>query len=189
MSTPTEPATLRLAPPEGWTVSQWDRFLAWVREARNDVDGLVEAPTLLRSASVKAAYSVVADLINQGWEVSCEPTEVLVRAPIVNGDHVAGRERVRKQELLKRDEHLRRDSVRRFVERMESPRRHGNQHVSIFSLMRDGQDLAVSLRGVRGREGERVAAVRSAFDPYIQVVVSGERVAPWRASDSRPCCR
>lgn len=156
-------------------MSQRDRFLAWVREARDDTDGLVEAPKSFRTASVRAAYSVLADLINQGWEVSCEPTEVLVRAPIVNGDPDAERERVRKQELLKRDEHLRRSSVRRFIERMEIRRRHGGQQVSIFSLMRDGHDLAASLREMNGRESEPVSALRSALDPYVQVVASGER--------------
>lgn len=175
MTTPEEPAAIRLAPPAGWTVSQKDHFLAWVREASDDADGLVKAPTSLRAASTKAAYSIVADLINQGWDLSCEPTEVLVRAPIVNGDPDAERERVRKQELLKRDEHLRRSSVRQFIERMETQRRHDNQQVSIFSLMRDGHDLAASLREVSGRESEQGSELRSAIDPYVQVVASGER--------------
>jgi hypothetical protein len=148
VSTSEERATLRLALPAGWTPSQRNRFLEWVREARKDNDCLVEAPVPLRNPSVKAAYSVVADLMNQGWELSCDPTELLVRAPIIHGDPVAERERVRKQELLKRDEHLRRASVRRFVERMETQRRHGSKHVSIFSLMRDGRDLATALRTV-----------------------------------------
>lgn len=175
MTTTEEPAAIHLAPPAGWTASQRDQFLAWVRESSGDSDGLVEAPTSLRAASTKAAYSVVADLINQGWDLSCGPTEVLVRAPIVNGDPDAERERVRKQELLKRDEHLRRSSVRRFIERMETQRRHGDKQVSVFSLMRDGHDLAASLREVSSRGGEQGSGLRSAIDPYVQVVASGER--------------
>lgn len=175
MTTPEELAAIRLAPPAGWTVAQRDHFLAWVRKANDNADGLVKPPTSLRAASTKAAYSVVADLINQGWDLSCEPTEVLVQAPIVNGDPDAERERVRKQELLKRDEHLRRSSVRQFVERMETQRRHGNQQVSVFSLMRDGHDLAASLREASGRESDQGTELRSVIDPYVQVVASSER--------------
>ena len=175
MTTTEEPAAIHLAPPAGWTAAQRDQFLAWVRESSDDSDSLVEAPTTLRSASTKAAYSVVADLINQGWDLSCGPTEVLVRAPIVNGDPDAERERVRKQELLKRDEHLRRSSVRRFIGRMETQRRRGDQQVSVFSLMRDGHDLAASLREVSRRGSEQGSGLRSAIDPYVQVVASGER--------------
>jgi hypothetical protein len=175
VTTTEEPAAIHLAPPAGWTAAQRDQFLAWVRKSSDDSDGLVEAPTSLRAASTKAAYSVVADLINQGWDLSCGPTEVLVRAPIVNGDPDAERERVRKQELLKRDEHLRRSSVRRFIERMETQRGHGDKQVSIFSLMRDGHDLAASLREVSSRESEQGSGLRSAIDPYVQIVASGER--------------
>lgn len=88
-------------------------------------NGLAEAPPSLPSASLEAAFSVVADLVNQGWELTCEATEIVVRPPVVNGDPTAERDRVRKQELLKRDEQLRRESVRRFVARMETPRRRG----------------------------------------------------------------
>lgn len=177
MSAASEQAPICLGAPPGWSASQRDRFLTWVQGARRSTDGLVEAPTSLRSLSAKAAYSVAADLINQGWDLSCEGTEILVRAPIVNGDPHAERERVRRQELLKRDEHLRVSSVRRFIERMETPRRWADQYVSIFSLMRDGHDLAVSLRDVRDREGEPGSNLRSAIDPYVQVVTSGERCA------------
>jgi hypothetical protein len=175
VTTTEEPAAIHLAPPAGWTAAQRDQFLAWVRASSDGSDSLVEAPTSLRAASTKAAYSVVADLINQGWDLSCRPNEVLVRAPVVNGDPDAERERVRKQELLKRDEHLRRSSVRRFIERMETQRRHGDQQVSVFSLMRDGHDLVASLRAVSSRGSEQGSGLRSAIDPYVQVVASGER--------------
>ena len=86
MNAASEQATIRLGAPPGWSTSQRDRFLTWVQEAPTSTDGLVEAPTSLRSLSAKAAYSVMADLINQGWDLSCEGTEILVRPPIVNGD-------------------------------------------------------------------------------------------------------
>lgn len=174
MSTFDGRESLRLDLPAGWSPSQRERLLQWVGETRRHDEGLVEVPPALRNTSVKAAYSVIADLFNQGWELSCGSSEVFVRPPDVNGDPVAERQRVRNQELLKRDEQLRRDSVRRFVKRMESQRSHGNQRVSIFSLMRDGHALAAALRKTEVT-GERMLPLRSALDPYVQIVTAGER--------------
>jgi hypothetical protein len=67
--------------------------------------------------------------------------------------------------------------VRQFVAEMERPRlgRHG--WVSIFSLMRDGRELAGRLREAQAvsDEDERVAYLMRCVDPYLQPVVSDER--------------
>lgn len=173
MSTPEDRPTIHLGLPEGWTPTQRRRFPEWVRISLTD-NGLAEAPPSRPSARLEAAYSVVADLVNQGWELTCETTEIVVRPPVVNGDPTAERDRVRKQELLKRDEQLRRESVRRFVMRMETSRWRGDEYVSIFSLMRDGRELASALRNLPD-EGVSVKELRSALDPYVHIVAAGER--------------
>lgn len=60
---------------------------------------------------------------------------------------------------------------------METPRRWDDQRVSVFSLMRDGHDLAASLRDVRVHESQPGSNLRSAIDPYVQVVTAWERCA------------
>ena len=51
---------------------------------------------------------------------------------------------------IKRDEQLRRPTVARFVAKMEEPDEFGGRFVSMFSLMRDGRDLAERLAARRG---------------------------------------
>lgn len=117
--------------------------------------------------AMDAALNVLADLVAQGWCLRVRGGSLSVRPPTVEADPIAEKERVRRQELLKRDEQLATPSVRRFIERMERPRECGGKFVSIFSLMRDGAELAESLRSK--------GANAKAIDPYVQVISSGDR--------------
>ena len=139
---------------------------------------LAAASTLAQSASshmrpsvgdtaLDAALSVLVDLVAQGWHLRVDGESLSVRAPDAESDPVAEKERVRDQELLKRDEQLATPSVRRFIERMERPREYGGKFVSIFSLMRDGTELADSLTSK--------GATADAIDPYVQVISRGDR--------------
>ena len=119
--------------------------------------------------AMDAALSVLVDLVAQGWCLRVHGESLSVRPPAVEADPVAEKERVRGQELLKRGEQLATPSVRRFIKRMERPREFGGAFVSIFSLMRDGAELADSLRS-RGATAEVI-------DPYVQVISSGDRCA------------
>jgi hypothetical protein len=113
-----------------------------------------------------AACLVLADLVEQGWDLQVDHGDVRVFPPSLARGAEAEKTRVRKQELLKRTEQLRTPSVRRFVEGMEQPREHRGRFVSIYSLMRDGEELAESLATVEPDNW------RSVLDPYVQVISS-----------------
>ncbi len=117
--------------------------------------------------ALDAALSVLVDLVAQGWRLRVDGEGLSVLAPDVESDPVAEKERVRDQELLKRDEQLATPSVRRFIERMERPRQFGGNFVSIFSLMRDGAELADSLASK--------GATADTIDPYVQVIYRSDR--------------
>jgi hypothetical protein len=121
-----------------------------------------------------AASHVLIDLVAQGWAVRCADQAVLVHPPDADPDAVAEKDRVRRQELLKRDEQLRTPSVQRFIREMEQPREYQGSFVSIFSLMRDGRQLADALEKVR-TDPESLGGWRGAIDPYIHPVISGMR--------------
>ena len=123
-----------------------------------------------------AAVRVVSDLAAQGWAVRVHGGEVGVRPPPTEADATAEKERVRRQELLKRDEQLSSASVRRFIGEMEKPREFMGSFVSIFSLMRDGREIAEAIRRAAEHTDKR-SGWRTAIDPYVQVVDSGERCA------------
>ncbi|MHB1509991.1 MAG: Druantia anti-phage system protein DruA [Acidimicrobiales bacterium] len=127
--------------------------------------------------ALAAAMCVLADLVDQGWGIRVDAAQqVTVRPPKEANDPAREKARVRKQELLKRDEQLSEPSVRRFVAEMEQPREFRGRFVSIFSLMRDGEELRTALERVE--PGDNAAtSLRTVIDPYVQVVDSTERCA------------
>ena len=126
------------------------------------------------SASLAAAACVLSDLASQGWDVAVAD-EVRVRPPQSAVGVAEEKQRVRRQEHLKRDEQLSRPSVRAFIARMERPREYRGEFVSIFSLMRDGRDLRAALEAAAPADPGDPQALRAAVDPYLQAVASGER--------------
>jgi Druantia protein DruA len=130
-----------------------------------------------RDPHLKAAACVLNDLVRQGWDLSVGAKGALALAtPEVEADPAAEKARVRRQELLKRDEQLSSPSVRSFVSDMEKPREFGGGFVSIFSLMRDGHDLAERLKALVS-EPSAGAGLRTIIDPYVQVIRKGDRCA------------
>ena len=126
--------------------------------------------------SLLAAAHVLSDLVGQGWEARVTATgQVEVSAPAEAWDPGAEKTRVRRQELLKRDEQLLAPSVRQFITSMEAPREFGGRFVSIFSLMRDGQELKAQLAEVVDRVDVDPRVLRNVIDPYVQTVSSSER--------------
>lgn len=125
-----------------------------------------------------AAVLIISDLADQGWSVGVGADgAVVVSPPDSDADPVNEKARIRRQELLKRDEQLRMPAVRRFVAEMEHPREFEGKFVSIFSLMRDGEELAEAIRSVRRQSPSEQQAWGTAIDPYVQVISNGERCA------------
>ena len=129
------------------------------------------------TAAVRAALSILSDLARQRWSIRVNKMgDVEVRRP--SGDRLdpmREKVRIRAQELVKRDEQLRKPAARKFVRRMENSSFYKGNFVSIYSLIRDGRELADSLRAARRRTGdERLRALRATIDPYLQFVDKDE---------------
>jgi hypothetical protein len=111
----------------------------------------------------------------QGWLLRVRNRRVFVHPAEDLEDRVAEKERVRRQELVKRDAQLALSSVRRFVQSMERPRLFNGAHVSVFSVIRDGRELAAALQDARKHSNNGWAeALHSVIDPYLQVIHSPE---------------
>ncbi len=120
-----------------------------------------------------AAGLVMTDLVTQGWTVRVRSERVEIKPPDPVTDPLAEKARIRRQELVKRNAQLRQPSVQRFLEAMERQRLHDGRYVSIYSLMRDGRDLAKGLREARTHLNNGWADVLSKLvDPYLQFVTS-----------------
>jgi len=128
-----------------------------------------------RSTKVAAALSILTDLARQRWLVRVSGLgDVEVQRPA--GERLEPRRekaRIRNQELVKRNEQLREPATRKFIESVISSRA---PQLSVYSLLREGRELAASLRKVRSLPREqRGMALRAVVDPYLQFVDSDGR--------------
>jgi hypothetical protein len=149
-----------------------------------DLSGALDAALAAASAAVmndrailQAALRVLSDLVRQRWRVRVRRHCVEVcPSPELRADPLAEKDRVRRQELLKRDEQLAQPAVRRFVQDMERQRLYRDRFVSVFSLMRDGRELAAALRAARkASTPDCASALRLVIDPYLQFVTENAR--------------
>jgi hypothetical protein len=93
----------------------------------------------------------------------------------LEGDQSAEKARVRRQELIKRDAQLRQAAVQKFISSMERPHVFNGRFASIYSLMRDGRELADALRKARAQaDDQRIVTLASVVDPYLEFVLSDE---------------
>lgn len=129
----------------------------WVNAAR--LGDLYDQPRLA------AAAHTAIDLVDQGWTVQMDKLGALFAPPQAGGDRESEKARIRRQEHLRRDEQLRKPSVRRFVQQMERSHLHAGRFVSVFDLMRDGQELAMAV--------DKAESMIGVIEPYVQIVDDG----------------
>lgn len=146
-----------------------DVDVAAIETLRRDLLG-VRVPRSSDTIRVRVWFSVLCDLVSQGWAVRVEGDSVVMRAPEGCGnDSMAEKARVRNGHLIERDRYLREEPVRRFVREMETSRLYNGQWKSIFSLMRDGESLAVQLTTATQ---DRLCHLEKVIAPYVQVADS-----------------
>ena len=129
------------------------------------------------TTALRAALCVLTDLARQRWSIRVnEGSDPEVkRSEGDRLDHTRKKARIRAQELVKRDEQLREPAARRFVEGMEKNSVHNGHFVSIYSVIRDGRELAELLRAARSLTGDdRDRALREVINPYLQFVDKAE---------------
>lgn len=130
----------------------------------NECAERAELGQLYEHPALAAASHTLIDLVDQGWILTVDQVGAMLRPPEGSGDKDTEKARVRSQEHVRRDEQLRKPSVRRFIEGMERTHQHGTHAISVFNLMRDGRELADSLTSTHDPS--------SVIRPYVQIVDS-----------------
>jgi len=142
-------------------------------------DGVARAHKSAGRATVPLVFyiNVLCDLRAQGWILRLTRSKVLALVPTNGLGATEEKARIRAAHAVDRDIQLQQPSVKRFVEEMERRRLHKEEWFSIFSLMRDGRELADRLTAAVDSPGGSAKddALRSAIDPYLQVARAGER--------------
>jgi hypothetical protein len=122
--------------------------------------------------ALRVAISVLCDLKAQGWDFKAGEDGLSAQPPLTEPHPDSEKARLRSAHLLERDNQLREPSTQEFIRSMESPQLSPNGWVSIFSLMRDGRELASKLRAAaKSPPGlDRESALEKCIQPYIQWV-------------------
>jgi hypothetical protein len=137
-----------------------------------EVEGLAAGIAL----ETRAVVSLLCDLAGQQWYLRVRCGEVQLAPPDKLDSADARRAQLRRALLIERDAQLRKPPVRHFVREMERRRLFGGQWHSIYSLMRDGRELAAALDACASIESldERAVALAKVIDPYVQMVETEE---------------
>jgi hypothetical protein len=151
---------------DGEEFSHISAIRAGVRDDAASLRAVVQ-PAFLFTASV------LCDLRAQGWHLRVDRGGIHVAGPTPERESAPERKaQVKAMHLLERDAQLRAPATRAFINNMERRRLGPRGWCSIFSLMRDGRDLANRLFAAaelpRGNERER--ALEGCIDPYVQIV-------------------
>lgn len=132
------------------------------------------------AAELVLCINVLCDLRAQGWRLRLETRKRIGALPPAShaGSVDQEKERIRTAHLIERDAQLAQISTRRFIREMEVRRPFQGSWHSIFSLMRDGRDLASLAREIARLPGDqRNRELGKLIDPYVQVVTPRERCA------------
>lgn len=117
--------------------------------------------------ALSATLNIITDLAKQGWRFKVEGTDIYGQPPPTL-DIETERERRRLQLAARRNEQLREDSTRSFVAMMEHTKPSPRRRISVFSMMRDGRDLAARLAELKVTDTS--STITAAIDPFIQFV-------------------
>jgi hypothetical protein len=114
--------------------------------------------------------NVILDLLSQGWELSVRGQKVKFHPPRLSENSHSSKDLVRSRHLLGRNAQLSEGSVTDFLKKMERRRLNGKEWHSIFSLMRDGRDLAERLQNSNSLldSEQRAKGLSEVVSPYIQ---------------------
>lgn len=132
------------------------------------------------SLKLRAVCLLVADLCEQGWQVSIDGGRItfepagIGRSGIQSVDDVKAR--VRHTLQAARHRQLQEPSVRQFLTRVERRTLRSPGRFSVLDLIDDGADLARALRRLESTpESERETALADIIDPVIEICEAGAK--------------
>jgi hypothetical protein len=144
-----------------------------LRRFRRGLAIIKSRPYSMEEIKLHLACSVVLDLVAHTWKLKVTEDGVIVHSPMqLDNSPVLEKERVRKAHLIERDATLIKRTLTEFVRGMERQRLTSKGWHSIFSLMRDGQELAKQLTVLDHacNGGDQVSLASDVISPYIQFV-------------------
>jgi hypothetical protein len=143
-----------------------------VRNLRVEACGYLERPTS-DELRLMLVCNLLLDLALHGWSVENRRSKIVLLPPDKHDESpVLQKDRIRQKHLIERDAQLNEPSVREFIKGMERRRLTSKGWHSIYSVIRDGEELALTLgRGTSYEEPDKRSRYLSEIiDPYLQFV-------------------
>ena len=146
--------------------------LSQVHELREQACAHLDRPTIAQ-LKLMLVSNVLLDLALHGWSIAPNgsalnlvPSNQQAESPLLQKD------RIRQKHLIERDAQLRERSVEEFIKGMERRRLTSTGWHSIYSVIRDGEELAAALRRAATYDdlSERARQLAGIIDPYLQFV-------------------
>jgi hypothetical protein len=134
------------------------------------------------STKLRAVCLLVADLFDQGWQVSLRKGALLCQPPSIDrqGEQTSNdvKLRIRAALQMSRRRQLEEPSVASFIRRMERRTLRTRGRTSVLDLIDSGYQLASELHKISILpENEQEAALASVVDPVVEVCHAGLRCA------------
>jgi hypothetical protein len=151
---------------------------AELRARRGEIEAQIGRANSARALELRLVMSLLHDLRVTGWRFRVQDETVSTCA--LGDDQLspaAQKALVQEGHLIERDVQLAQPSTRAFVEAMERRRATRSGWHSVFSLMRDGRELAHALELARALSpgSERESALAKVIKPYVQLARRGDR--------------
>lgn len=125
------------------------------------------------SLELRAVALLLADLIDQGWEVMPVDDSIQLQPPglrLVGETPDQAKERIRRALQTGRDRQLSESGVQAFLSRMHRVVPRGGGRTSIADVIDNGEELAASLLPFRGLPpAETADRLKTVIDPVIEV--------------------
>jgi len=149
-----------------------DNIAEQVRNLRVEACGHLERPTS-DELRLMLVCNLLLDLALHGWSVENRHSQIVLLPPDKHDESpTLQKERIRQKHLIERDAQLGEPSVQEFIKGMERRRLTPKGWHSLYSVIRDGEELALSLRRASEHQDldERTRCLAGIINPYLQFV-------------------
>jgi hypothetical protein len=145
-----------------------------VRQLRREACRFLDRPTI-EELRVMLVCNLLLDLALHGWSIESARSKIVLLPPAKkDGSPTLQKDRIRQKHLIERDAQLSEPSVQEFIKGMQRRRLTPKGWHSIYSVIRDGEELAAGLRRSLAYEdlNERARQLTGTTDAYLQFVTS-----------------
>jgi Domain of unknown function (DUF4338) len=150
----------------------------YLLQEKSEVNRLYSGKSFHDNTDLAFMENLMIDLMLQDWEIIIQRNKIRLELEVLDdGDKNVQEEKAktRRRHLLARDVQLKQPTVKDFIRSMEKRRLTTKGWQSIFSVMRDGNELSNLLAEANRIESlpEKLAYLNEAVRPYIQIVETG----------------